>query len=31
MGDVNKEMNYWPMDQLSDAAVDKLLPAESSG
>jgi hypothetical protein len=30
MGDVNKEMNYWPMDKLTDAAVEKAMPASSS-
>jgi hypothetical protein len=30
MGDINKEMNYWPMDKLTDAAVEKLMPALSS-
>jgi 2-polyprenyl-6-methoxyphenol hydroxylase-like FAD-dependent oxidoreductase len=29
MGDINKEMYYWPMDDLTDAAVDKLMPAPS--
>jgi hypothetical protein len=30
MGDINKEMNYWDMEGLADAAVEKLRPASSS-